>query len=173
MITPMEIYQREFRRRALNGLDPRDVEEFLFQVAEDMETLLKENSELKQELQSSPAPQQQAAAPKPQGADPREQANAEANRIRAKASAEAKAIVEGARMEAEQIRSRAAQEPSRGEPDERASDERMKKYQDMLVRHLSQVTLLLDEEGAAPETEPQKPERTETTLLDPSEAQGG
>ena len=46
-ITPLDIYQKEFKRKTLNGLDPDDVENFLFHVAEGVEQLLTENAELK------------------------------------------------------------------------------------------------------------------------------
>lgn len=50
-ITPLDIYKREFKR-AIRGVDPDDVEEFLGQVANDYEELLNENAELKKQIES-------------------------------------------------------------------------------------------------------------------------
>jgi cell division initiation protein len=44
-MTPLEIQKREFSRR-WKGLDPVEVQTFLVDVAEDMETLARENAEL-------------------------------------------------------------------------------------------------------------------------------
>ena len=178
MITPMEIYQREFKRKALNGLDPEDVEDFLFQIAEDMEALMKENADLKESLAGgAPASRQE---PQPAGGDRSaqalEQAQGQAVRIKAKAEAEARALLNQARAEAKKISQRKGGEsPETSGGD---SSERIKKYQDMLVRHLSQVTLLLEEEGSVDESGELDPstdlspdsasERTGTTLLEPN-----
>ena len=177
MITPMEIYQREFKRKALNGLDPEDVEDFLFQVAEDMEALIKENAELKQNQgRGAPASRQEPQpAADDRSAQALEQAQAEAARIKAKAEAEARGLLNRARAEAEKI---SRQQGGEGAPASGGdSSERIKKYQDMLVRHLSQVTLLLDEEGQVDESgeldpstdlsSDSAPEGTGTTLLEP------
>ena len=179
MITPMEIYQREFKRKALNGLDPEDVEDFLFQVAEDMEALMKENAELKQNQGGgAPASRQEpqpAAVDDDRSAQALEQAQAEAARIKAKAEAEARGLLNRAKAQAEKI---SRQQGGEGAPAGAGdSSERIKKYQDMLVRHLSQVTLLLDEEGEVDESgeldpstdlsSDSAPEGTGTTLLEP------
>ncbi|GIX06891.1 MAG: hypothetical protein KatS3mg115_1294 [Candidatus Poribacteria bacterium] len=50
-LTPIDIYQKQFHRRRLRGLDPEEVEEFLFQVAEAVEDLLEEKMELERRLE--------------------------------------------------------------------------------------------------------------------------
>ena len=177
MITPMEIYQREFKRKALNGLDPEDVEDFLFQVAEDMEALMKENADLKESLGGgAPASRQE---PQPAGDDRSaqalEQAQAQAARIKAKAEAEARALLNQARAEAKKISQRKG-----GESPETSGgfSEHEKKYLSMLARHLSEMTLLLEEAGLGDESVELDPstdlppdpdsERTGTTLLEPN-----
>lgn len=178
MITPMEIYQREFKRKALNGLDPEDVEDFLFQVAEDMEALMKENTELKQSLEGgAPASRQE---PQPAAADSRsaetlEQAQAEAATIKAKAEMEARTILNQARAEAKKIsRQKGGESPQTSAG---GVSEHEKKYLSMLARHLSEMTLLLEEAGLGDESGALDPstdlstdsasEGTGTTLLEP------
>ncbi len=177
MITPMEIYQREFKRKALNGLDPEDVEDFLFQVAEDMEALIKENTELKQR-QGGGAPasrQEPPPAAGDQSAEALEQAQAEAARIKAKAEREARTILNQARAEAKKI----SQQKGGESPQTSGGgvSEHEKKYLSMLARHLSEMTLLLEETdlddasgGLDPSTDlstDSAPEGTGTTLLEP------
>lgn len=52
MLTPLEIHEKEFRR-VLRGYSEVEVDEFLDQVVRDFEQLLRENSELKAELEKS------------------------------------------------------------------------------------------------------------------------
>ncbi|MBW6463284.1 MAG: DivIVA domain-containing protein [Bacillota bacterium] len=48
-ITPMDIQEKEFER-AFRGYDMEDVDEFLDQIAKDLEELIQENSELKEKV---------------------------------------------------------------------------------------------------------------------------
>lgn len=48
-ITPMDIQEKEFER-AFRGYDIEDVDDFLDQVAKDLEGMIRENSELKEKL---------------------------------------------------------------------------------------------------------------------------
>ncbi len=48
-ITPLDITQKQFRR-VLRGLDPEEVEAFLALVATELETLVKENVSLREEV---------------------------------------------------------------------------------------------------------------------------
>ena len=50
-MTPLEIQKREFARK-WKGLDPTEVQTFLTDVAEDMETLARENANLETRLRS-------------------------------------------------------------------------------------------------------------------------
>ena len=49
-LTPLDIRQQQFTVRMFRGLDAREVDTFLEQVAEDYETLLRENVLLKEQL---------------------------------------------------------------------------------------------------------------------------
>jgi cell division initiation protein len=49
-ITPLDIQQQQFKGKLFGGLDPEDVDAFLQMVAQEMEALSRENSELKEQL---------------------------------------------------------------------------------------------------------------------------
>ncbi len=150
-LTPLDIYQKEFRRKKLNGLDPEDVEQFLFQVAEGLEALLHENAHLAQRLErggAQPAEQGAGVGSEAAGATGRqvaqrevETARQEAQRIADEARAKAKSIVDDARAQAQRI-GEAGQ--ARAPRPAAATNERVKQfareYQSMLVTHLSHVT---------------------------------
>jgi len=48
-ITPLDIQQQQFKGKMLGGLDPNDVDAFLQIVAAEMESLIRENTELKEQ----------------------------------------------------------------------------------------------------------------------------
>ena len=48
-ITPLDIQQQQFKGKLIGGLDPEDVDAFLQTVAQQMEDLVRENSELKEQ----------------------------------------------------------------------------------------------------------------------------
>jgi len=48
-ITPLDIQQQQFKGKMLGGLDPNDVDSFLQMVAAEMEALIRENTELKEQ----------------------------------------------------------------------------------------------------------------------------
>lgn len=47
-ITPLDIQQQQFKGKMLGGLDPNDVDSFLQVVSQEMESLIRENTELKE-----------------------------------------------------------------------------------------------------------------------------
>ena len=49
-ITPLDIQQQQFKAKMFRGLDPDDVDTFLQTVSQEMEDLIRENSELKEQL---------------------------------------------------------------------------------------------------------------------------
>jgi cell division initiation protein len=49
-LTPLDIRQQQFTVRMFRGLDPHEVDAFLEDVAEDFETVLKENGLLREQL---------------------------------------------------------------------------------------------------------------------------
>jgi len=48
-ITPLDIQQQQFKGKMLGGLDPNDVDSFLQLIAHEMESLVRENDELKEQ----------------------------------------------------------------------------------------------------------------------------
>ena len=52
-ITPLDIQQQQFKGKLFGGLDPGDVDAFLQLVAQEMEALSRENSELKEQLRNN------------------------------------------------------------------------------------------------------------------------
>jgi cell division initiation protein len=48
-ISPLDIQQQQFRVKTFRGLDPEDVDAFLQTVAGEMEGLIRENSQMKEE----------------------------------------------------------------------------------------------------------------------------
>lgn len=48
-ISPLDIQQQQFKGKMLGGLDPSDVDAFLQMVAAEMESLIRENSDLKEQ----------------------------------------------------------------------------------------------------------------------------
>ncbi|ACM20153.1 cell division protein DivIVA, putative [Geotalea daltonii FRC-32] len=54
-ITPIDIQQQQFKGKMIGGLDPEDVDAFLQMVAQEMEGLLRENNELKEQLNRNSA----------------------------------------------------------------------------------------------------------------------
>jgi len=51
-LSPLDIRQQQFTVRMFRGLDPQEVDAFLEDVAEDYESVLKENALLKEQLSS-------------------------------------------------------------------------------------------------------------------------
>ncbi len=49
-ISPLDIQQQQFKGKTFRGLDPEDVDAFLQTVAGEMEALIRENNELKEQL---------------------------------------------------------------------------------------------------------------------------
>jgi cell division initiation protein len=49
-ISPIDIQQQQFKGKMLGGLDPEDVDSFLQSVAQEMEELIRENDDLKEQL---------------------------------------------------------------------------------------------------------------------------
>ena len=49
-ITPLDIQQQQFKTKLFGGLDPEDVDAFLQTVSQEMEDLIRENSEIKEQI---------------------------------------------------------------------------------------------------------------------------
>lgn len=54
-ISPLDIQQQQFKGKMIGGLDPNDVDSFLQLVANQMENLIRENSDLKDQCRRSAA----------------------------------------------------------------------------------------------------------------------
>ncbi len=52
-ITPLDIQQQQFKGKMLGGLDPNDVDSFLQFVAQEMESLIRENDELREQARKA------------------------------------------------------------------------------------------------------------------------
>ena len=52
-ITPLDIQQQQFKGKMLGGLDPNDVDSFLQVVSQEMESLVRENTELKEQSRTT------------------------------------------------------------------------------------------------------------------------
>jgi cell division initiation protein len=48
-VTPLDILQQQFKGKMFGGLDPEDVDSFLQLISQEMEALLRENTELKEQ----------------------------------------------------------------------------------------------------------------------------
>ena len=54
-ISPLDIQQQQFKGKMIGGLDPDDVDSFLQLVAQEMEKLIRENTELKEQCRKAAA----------------------------------------------------------------------------------------------------------------------
>lgn len=54
-ITPLDIQQQQFKGKMFRGLDPDDVDAFLQVVAQEMEALIRENSDFKEQVSRNAA----------------------------------------------------------------------------------------------------------------------
>jgi cell division initiation protein len=52
-ISPLDIQQQQFKGKIIGGLDPDDVDAFLQIVSQDMESLIRENTELKEQCRKA------------------------------------------------------------------------------------------------------------------------
>ena len=52
-VTPLDIQQQQFKGKMFGGLDPEDVDSFLQLVSQEMEALLRENAELKEQARKA------------------------------------------------------------------------------------------------------------------------
>jgi cell division initiation protein len=60
-ITPIDIQQQQFKGKMFGGLNPEDVDTFLQLVAREMEDLVRENSEIKEQIRKAAANEEEMA----------------------------------------------------------------------------------------------------------------
>lgn len=120
-ITPLDIYQQEFKR-VLRGVDPDEVEDFLERVADDYESLIKENAALKEQIASLSMSEKTKQPDAPKATTEKNangairEAKKEADSLIREARKEAGNIVRKAQNEASELRSKVV-------PDENAHEE--------------------------------------------------
>ena len=114
-ITPLDIYQKEFKR-VLRGIDPDEVEDFLERVADNYEQIIKENAELKERIKSLET-QATAGGEIKQTDDSEAVARKEAGNIIRMAKKEADDLIQEARKEADNIVRKAGDEVPKISPE--------------------------------------------------------
>ena len=60
-ISPIDIQQQQFKGKMFGGLNPEDVDTFLQLVSREMEDLIRENSEIKEQLRKAVANEEEVA----------------------------------------------------------------------------------------------------------------
>jgi cell division initiation protein len=60
-ITPIDIQQQQFKGKMFGGLNPEDVDTFLQLVAREMEDLIRENGEFKEQIRKAAANEEEVA----------------------------------------------------------------------------------------------------------------
>lgn len=102
-ITPLDIQQQQFKGKMIGGIDPEDVDSFLQLVAQEMEGLIRENTDLREQCRKAAADAEQMAR---QERDLREAmlaAQKITEEMKANAQKEASLIVSEAEVKAEKI----------------------------------------------------------------------
>ncbi|MDD3000859.1 MAG: DivIVA domain-containing protein [Candidatus Riflebacteria bacterium] len=112
--TPMDIFQREFTRKSIGGLDENEVYSFLKKIGREYETLYAENKALKDQaqrlsgqmqdyLELEKTIKQTVITAQKQSSDLKDNAEKEAELIVKEAELQSERILDEARSEAEQI----------------------------------------------------------------------
>jgi cell division initiation protein len=102
-ISPLDIQQQQFKGKMFGGLDPDDVDSFLQMVASEMEDLIRENTDIKDQLRRYSS---EVEAMKEREADLRETmlaAQKITEEMKANSQKEAALLIAEAEMKAEKI----------------------------------------------------------------------
>lgn len=102
-LTPLDIHNKEFPRKAFNGYDPDAVDEFLDQVIREFEQLIKENGHLRQQLEQVDERMEKYQLMEDTLQKTLVTAQAAAEELKANAKREAELIIQQAHLEAERI----------------------------------------------------------------------
>lgn len=102
-ITPLDIHQQQFKGKVFGGLDPEDVDAFLQLIAQDMEDLIRENSELKEQGQRFTADMEEMKQKEVTLRETMLAAQRITEEMKANAQKEAAMIVSEAELKAEKI----------------------------------------------------------------------
>lgn len=102
-ITPLDIQQQQFKGKMLGGLDPEDVDAFLQTIAQEMENLVRENSELKEQQRRATQELEEMARQEGQLRETMLAAQKITEEMKNNAQKEATLIVSEAELKAERI----------------------------------------------------------------------
>ncbi|RNC67493.1 MAG: DivIVA domain-containing protein [Desulfuromonadales bacterium] len=102
-ITPLDIQQQQFKGKMLGGLDPEDVDTFLQIVAQEMESLIRENTELKEQGKKAAADMEQMAQQEKNLREAMLAAQKITEEMKANAQKEATLIISEAEVKAEKL----------------------------------------------------------------------
>jgi cell division initiation protein len=102
-ITPIDIQQQQFKGKMLGGLDPHDVDAFLQMVAAEMESLIRENTELKEQARKTALHMEELSQREVTLRDTMLAAQKVTEEMKANAQKEAKLVVSEAELRGERI----------------------------------------------------------------------
>jgi len=102
-ITPLDIQQQQFKGKMLGGLDPEDVDAFLQTIAQEMENLIRENSELKEQQRRATQELEEMARQEGQLRETMLAAQKITEEMKSNAQKEATLIISEAELKAERI----------------------------------------------------------------------
>lgn len=102
-ITPLDIQQQQFKGKMLGGLDPEDVDSFLQMVAQELEGLIRENTELREQCRKAAAEAEQMARQEKDLREAMLAAQKITEEMKANAQKEASLVVSEAELKAEKI----------------------------------------------------------------------
>lgn len=102
-ITPLDIQQQQFKGKMLGGLDPNDVDAFLQIVAAEMESLIRENTELKEQARKASLQMEELSQREVTLRDTMLAAQKVTEEMKANAQKEANLIVSEAELKGERI----------------------------------------------------------------------
>jgi cell division initiation protein len=108
-ITPMDIEQQQFGR-SFRGYNEEEVDNFLDRIAKDYEEILNENIKNKEELEKLQTRLEEYSRMEETLRSALVNAQQSASNIKESVQIEARALIEGAKIEAERIKQRAKQE---------------------------------------------------------------
>jgi cell division initiation protein len=102
-LTPLDIANKEFRRRLFGGYDPAEVDDFLDQVVQEFERLIKESERLREQVETLTAKLEQYQNLEDTINRTLVTAQQAAEEVKANARREADLLIQEARLQAERI----------------------------------------------------------------------
>ena len=102
-ITPIDIQQQQFKGKMLGGLDPEDVDSFLQMVAQELEGLIRENTELREQCRKAAVDAEQMARQEKDLREAMLAAQKITEEMKANAQKEASLVISEAELKAEKI----------------------------------------------------------------------